>query len=57
MKFSENETLELKKSTAQLKNAIISITSILNKHGHGELFISGSKMMEPSLARMSVKKP
>ena len=38
MKFSESETLELKKSTAKLKEGVISIASILNKHGKGELY-------------------
>lgn len=36
--FSESETLELKKSTSELKEAIISIVSILNKHQKGELY-------------------
>ena len=34
----ESETLELKKSTSELKEAIISIASILNKHQKGELY-------------------
>ena len=38
MQFIESETLELKKSTSEIKEAIISIVSILNKHQHGELF-------------------
>ena len=38
MKFIESETLELKKSTSEIKEAIISIAAILNKHQHGELF-------------------
>jgi len=38
MKFKENETIELKKSTSELKEAIISISSILNKHGKGALY-------------------
>ena len=29
----ENETLEFKKSTRELKEAIVSICAILNKHG------------------------
>lgn len=36
--FEENELLELKKSTSELKEAIISIVAILNKHGAGELY-------------------
>ncbi len=36
--FQENETVELKKSTSELKEAIISIVAILNKHQKGELY-------------------
>lgn len=38
IKFKESETVELKKSTSELKEAIISISSILNKHGKGEVY-------------------
>src|SRR3989344_5633897 len=38
MIFKETETLELKKSTAELKEAVISISSILNKHKKGTLY-------------------
>ena len=34
MKFKESEKLELKKSTSELKEAVVSIAAILNKH-HG----------------------
>ncbi|MDR2712595.1 MAG: putative DNA binding domain-containing protein [Clostridiales bacterium] len=34
----ESEKLEFKKSTAELKEGIISIAAILNKHGGGELY-------------------
>ena len=34
----ENETVEFKKSTSELKEGIISIASILNKHGKGTLY-------------------
>ncbi len=36
----ESESLELKKSTSELKEAIISIVSILNKHQKGEVYFS-----------------
>ena len=36
--FDENEFLELKKSTSELKEAIISMVGILNKHSAGELY-------------------
>ena len=38
MVFEESETLELKKSTSEIKEAIKSITAILNKHQKGELY-------------------
>jgi len=38
IKFKESETLEFKKSTSELKEAIISIVAILNKHQSGELY-------------------
>ena len=34
----ETETLEFKKTTGELKSAMISISSILNKHGVGTLY-------------------
>ena len=38
MRYKETEILELKKSTSELKEAIISICSILNKHGKGTVY-------------------
>ncbi len=38
MKLRENEHIEFKRSTSELKEGIISIVSILNKHGKGELY-------------------
>jgi len=38
MRFKENEILELKKSTSELKEALIAISAILNKHQRGELY-------------------
>ena len=37
MIYKETETVELKKSTAELKEAIISLSAILNKHGKGKI--------------------
>ena len=34
----ENEKLEFKKTTAELKEGVISMAAILNKHGSGELY-------------------
>ncbi|MFH1230822.1 MAG: ATP-binding protein [Planctomycetota bacterium] len=36
--YQESETVELKKSTAELKEAVISISAILNKHQKGEVY-------------------
>ena len=38
MKFEESEILELKKTTSELKEAVISIASILNKHQREEIY-------------------
>ena len=37
----ETESLEFKKSTGELKEGIISIGAILNKHQKGELYFGG----------------
>lgn len=37
-KFSEDEVTELKKSTSELKEGIVSIVAILNKHQKGRLY-------------------
>lgn len=42
MSHRESETLELKKSTAELKEAVISISAILNKHGQGTMRVGES---------------
>ncbi|UCE37074.1 MAG: putative DNA binding domain-containing protein [Thermoplasmata archaeon] len=36
--MKESETLELKRSTSELKEAVISVSAILNKHGKGEIY-------------------
>ncbi|MBW6461800.1 MAG: ATP-binding protein [DPANN group archaeon] len=37
-RFKESETLELKTSTSELKEAVISIVAMLNKHQTGTLY-------------------
>ena len=57
----ETETLEFKKTTGELKEAMISIVSILNKHGVGTLFfgvkpngdVVGQDVSESSLRDVS----
>lgn len=38
MSYRESETIELKKSTAEMKEAVISVAAILNKHKAGEVY-------------------
>jgi len=38
MTHKESETIEFKKSTAELKEAVISVVAMLNKHGRGEVY-------------------
>ena len=62
-KFCEDEMTELKKSTSELKEAIISIVSILNKHKKGILYfgikndgtILGQQIGEDTLRNISRK--
>ncbi len=59
----ETETLEFKKSTGELKEAMHSICAILNKHQHGELYfgvkpdgtVVGQVVTEESLWEVSNK--
>ena len=57
----ESETLEFKKTTGEIKEAVISISSILNKHGIGTLYfgikpngdVIGQEVSESSLRDIS----
>ncbi|HLC98224.1 MAG TPA: RNA-binding domain-containing protein [Candidatus Nanoarchaeia archaeon] len=57
----ESETVELKTSTSELKEAIISIVSILNKHQKGELYfgvkndgtVAGQTVTENTIRQIS----
>ena len=48
----ENEQIEFKKSTSELKEGIISIASILNKHGSGELYFGVMETFATGLKRI-----
>ena len=48
MSFKEGETIELKKSLASLKEGLISISAILNKHGAGELWFGIATSGKPT---------
>jgi len=61
MKLNENEYIELKKSTSELKQGIISICAILNKHKKGTLYfgfkndgtLTGQEVSEKTLRDIS----
>src|SRR3989304_4269218 len=61
MRFAESENVELKKSTSELKEGIISLVAMLNKHHRGELWfgvrndgiVVGQSVSEKSLREVS----
>jgi len=59
MIHKESETIEFKKSTAELKEAVISIVAMLNKHGHGAVFFGiddrTGKVLGMSIGRDTLK--
>ena len=63
MRYTESEILELKRSTSELKEGIISIVSILNKHHAGELIfgitskgiVKGQEVSEKTIRGISQK--
>ncbi|MDD2898373.1 MAG: ATP-binding protein [Desulfuromonadaceae bacterium] len=60
-KFQETENIELKKSTSELKEAVISIVAMLNKHQRGEVWfgirndgtVSGQQVSEKTMRDVS----
>ena len=46
VEMKESEIVELKKSTSELKGAITSIASMLNKHQKGELYFGIKRRYE-----------
>ena len=60
-KYTESEIIELKKSTSELKEAVISISAMLNKHQHGEIYfgikndgtVAGQMMNEKTIRDIS----
>jgi len=48
MSFREGETIEFKKSLVSLKEGLISISAILNKHGAGELWFGVASDGKPT---------
>jgi len=59
MVHKESETVEFKKSTAELKEAVISIVAMLNKHGRGEVYFGindrDGKVLGMTIGRMTIK--
>ena len=58
MVYKESETIEFKKSTAELKEAVISVAAMLNKHGHGEVcfgITDDGKVVGQDIGRMTIK--
>ncbi|MDP3042236.1 MAG: putative DNA binding domain-containing protein [Candidatus Omnitrophota bacterium] len=54
----ESETVEFKRSTAELKKAVISIVAMLNKHGRGEVYFGiddDGKVLGQPTGRMTLK--
>ena len=43
--FKESETIEFKKSTAEIKGAAVSVAAMLNKHGRGEVHFGITKII------------
>ena len=54
----ESETIEFKRSTAELKEAVVAIAAMLNKHGQGEVYFGISddgKVVGQDIGRMTIK--
>ncbi len=55
MKFEENEFCELKKSVSELKEAMKSISAILNKHNKGTIYFNVNPIGVPVFNKISDK--
>ena len=58
MVHKESEIIEFKKSTAELKEAVVAIVAMLNKHGQGEVYFGISddgKVVGQDIGRMTIK--
>jgi len=56
--LKESETIEFKKSTAELKAAVVSIVAMLNKHGRGEVYFGiadDGKIIGQIIGRMTIR--
>ena len=46
MEYKESEMIELKKSTSELKEAVIAVAAILNKHGKGKVYFGPTRVRD-----------
>ena len=56
--FKESETIEFKKSTAEVKVAVVSIAAMLNKNGRGEVYFGiddNGKILGQTIGRTTLK--
>ncbi len=56
--MKESETIEFKKSTAEIKAGVISIVAMLNKHGRGEVYFGiddNGKVLGQTIGRTTIK--
>ena len=57
MRYVESERIELKRSTSELKEAVISIVAMLNKQGRGEVYFGicdNGKVIGLDIGRMTI---
>ena len=57
-KLKESETIELKKSTSELKEAIISISAMLNKHQEGNVYFginNSGKVVKQTISERTIR--
>ena len=58
MTYKESETIEFKKTTAEVKAAVVSLVAMLNKHGRGEVYFGiddHGKVLGQTIGRMTLK--
>ncbi len=56
--FKESETIEFKKSTAEVKAGVVSIVAMLNKHGRGEVYFGiddDGKILGQTIGKTTLK--
>ena len=56
--LKESEVIEFKKSTAEIKQAVISIVAMLNKHGRGEVYFGiddGGKVLGMTIGATTLR--